>query len=210
MVVIHLTKHFYSGFMKSMAVVSGDFKQSVKNYLTIHLYCSYNRCHCRAIQIELDCILRQAEVVEREEVRLGLDKGGVVLLQGLSGSGEGWAGGQEGLHCPFVGHICVPAVWECTQASSVPRNPVPRECLHPVPPRQEPCLCDGLLGLPWGGPAGPEHGMALGQAKEPGLQLEEGREGVSLGPELVQPELQDSRLSTGLDLHLGWLRGQTD
>ena len=92
----------------------------------------------------------------------------------------------------------VPAVRESTQATSVPGNPVTRECLHPVPPRQEPRLCGHLLNLPWGGPTGP----ALGQAKEPGFEVEEG---VSLGSELVQPELQDSRLSPCLNLHFSWL-----
>ena len=141
---------------------------------------------------------------------MGLKEVGGELLQDQPGGGEGGTGDQQGLHCPLVSHVGVPAIWEGTQASPVPRNPVTRECLDPVPPRQEPSLCGRLLNLPWGGPTGPEHGVALGQAKEPGLEIEEGGEGVSLSPELVQPELQDSRLSLGLYLHFGWLGRQPD
>ena len=129
---------------------------------------------------------------------MGLDDGGVELLQSQPGTGEGWAGGQERLHCSFVDEVGIPTVCEGAKASPVPWNPVTRECLHPVPPRQEPLLCGHLLNLPWGGPTGP----ALGQAKEPGFEVEEG---VSLGSELVQPELQDSRLSPCLNLHFSWL-----
>ena len=50
--------------------------------------------------------------------------------------------------------------------------------------------------------------MTLGETKEPGLEVDEGGEGVSFGSELVQPELQDSTLSPGLNLHFGWLEGQ--
>ena len=37
MVIIHLTKHIYFGFMKSMAVIPCHSEQSVKNYIIIHL-----------------------------------------------------------------------------------------------------------------------------------------------------------------------------
>ena len=135
MVIIHLTKHIHSGFMKSVAVIPGNSEQSVKNVITILLNSSDHWCHCRAIQPELDFIL-QAEVVEWEEVRVSLDDVGAVLLQDQPGGGEGGTGLQKGLHCPLVSQVGVPAVWEGTQASPVPRNPVTRECLHPVPPRQ--------------------------------------------------------------------------
>ena len=152
----------------------------------------------RAIQPELYSILCQANVIQWEEVRVALDELGVELLQDQPVGGKGGTGDQKGLHSPLVSQGGVPAVRESTQATSVPGNPVTRECLHPVPPRQEPRLCGHLLNLPWGGPTGP----ALGQAKEPGFEVEEG---VSLGSELVQPALQDSRLSPGLNLHFSWL-----
>ena len=174
MVIIHLTKHFHSGFVKSMAVIPGNSEQSAKNVITILLNSFDHRCHCRAIQPELDCILSQAKVVEWEEVRVSLDDVGAVLLQDQPGGGEGGTGYQKGLHCPLVSQVGVPAVWEGTQASPVPRNPVARECLHPVPARQQSSLCGCLLNLPGGGPTRPEYGVALGQSKEPGLEVEEG------------------------------------
>ena len=65
---------------------------------------------------------------------MGLKDVGGELLQDQPGGGEGGTGDQQGLHCPLVSHVGVPAIWEGTQASSVPRNPMTRECLHPVPP----------------------------------------------------------------------------
>ena len=56
----------------------------------------------------MDCILIKAKVVEREEVRVGMDEGGVELLQGHPGGGEGWTGGEERLHCSFMGQVGVP------------------------------------------------------------------------------------------------------
>ena len=75
-----------------------------------------------------------------------------------------------------------PTPWQGTQATFVPGNPVSRQSLHPVPTRQQPRLGCSLLNLPGGGPTRPEEGVALGQAKEPSLEVEEGGEGVSLGP----------------------------
>ena len=126
--------------------------------------------HGKEIQPEQYNILCQAKVVQWEEVRVGLDELGVELLQDQPVGGIGGTGDQKGLdvHSPLVSQSGVPAVRESTQATSVPGNPVTRECLHPVPPRQEPRLCGHLLNLPWGGPTGP----ALGQAKEPGFEVE--------------------------------------
>ena len=95
---------------------------------------------------------------------MGLDKVQAELLHDQPGSCEGGAGDQKGLQCPLVSQVGVPAVWEGTQASPVPRNPVARECLHPVPARQQSSLCGCLLNLPGGGPTGPEYGVALGQS----------------------------------------------
>ena len=100
----------------------------------------------RAIQPELYSILCQPNVIQWEEVRVALDELGFELLQDESGGGKGGTGDQKGLHSPLVSQVGVPAVRESTQATSVPGNPVTRECLHPVPPpRQEPRLCGHLL-----------------------------------------------------------------
>ena len=131
----------------------------------------------RAIQPELYSILCQANVIQLEEVRVALDELGVELLQDQPVGGIGGTGDHKGLHSPLVSQGGFPVVRESTQATSIPGNPVTRECLYPVPPRQEPRLCGHLLNLLWEGPTGP----ALGQAKEPVFVAEEGGEGVSLG-----------------------------
>ena len=143
MVITHFTQHFHPGFMKSMAVVPCHSKEGVKNDITINLDSLNHWGHSWAIQPELGGILCQAQVVEWEEMGVGLDVVRVELLQDKPGGGEGRAGYQEGLHCPLVSHGGVPAVWESTQTTFIPGNPVTRECLDPVPPRQEPCLCGG-------------------------------------------------------------------
>ena len=122
MVIIHLTKHFHSGFVKSMAVIPGNSEQSAKNVITILLNSFDHRCHCRAIQPELDCILSQAKVVEWEEVRVSLDDVGAVLLQDQPGGGEGgrdrfsegtpmspcepgWCSSRSGIHVCFAAQL---------------------------------------------------------------------------------------------------------
>ena len=80
----------------------------------------------------------------------------VELFQSSPGSGEGGAGQQKGFHSSFmVGHSA-PTPWQGAQSTLVPGDPVSRECLHPVPPREQPRLGCCLLYLPGGGPTCPE------------------------------------------------------
>ena len=102
-----------------MAIVSGDSKENFKNDITILLDSFDDWCHCRAIQPKLGCILIKAKIVQRKEVRVGLDNSGVELLQGQPCSGQGWTGGQKGLHCSFMGQISSPAIWKGAQTSPV-------------------------------------------------------------------------------------------
>ena len=92
-----------------MTVISAYFEKYIKHVFTLCLVGSYHCGHGRAIQKELDRVITKTLGGQGNQV--GVLVGDVrheVLLHGLSGGGQGWAGQEEGLHCPFVGLVGVP------------------------------------------------------------------------------------------------------
>ena len=76
---------------------------------TLCLVGSYHCGYARAIKQELDRVVVKTLGGQGNQVGVLVgDVGHGVLLQGLSDGGQGWAGQEEGLHCPFVGLVSVP------------------------------------------------------------------------------------------------------
>ena len=73
---------------------------------------SYHCGYARAIKQKLDRVVIKTLGGQGHKVGVLVgDVGQGVLIHGLSGGGQGWAGQEEGLNCPFMSLGSVPTGW---------------------------------------------------------------------------------------------------
>ena len=78
---LSLRQQIFSGLVKTMAEVSGYFKQFVHHTLPIPLHGSYHWGHGAAVNPELDSVHVQALIHKAGQGGVCLEEGGVVLLK---------------------------------------------------------------------------------------------------------------------------------
>ena len=78
---LSLRQQIFSGLVKTMAEVSGYFKQFVHHILPIPLHGSYHWGHGAAVNPELDSVHVQALIHKAGQGGVCLEEGGVVLLK---------------------------------------------------------------------------------------------------------------------------------